>query len=132
MKKISLLTFFIVKTLVLVLAFAPLSASAYALDFFGVSLGRSIQGALVMNVRADGDMNFDAGFNSALSVQNLALAGGDVEVIELNDKEPLIVSVPGGSAAATSFHTPNSGYCCAHFSFVSATVASASLLKLNT
>ena len=85
MKKISLLTFFIVKTLVLVLAFAPLSASAYALDFFGVSLGRSIQGALVMNVRADGDMNFDAGFNSALSVQNLALAGGDVEVIERDE-----------------------------------------------
>jgi hypothetical protein len=132
MKKISLLTFFIVKTLVLVLAFAPLSASAYTLDFLGVSLGRSIQGALVMNVRADGDMNFDAGFNSALSVQNLALAGGDVEVIELNDREPSIMSVLGGSASAISFHTPNSGYCCAHFSFVSATVASASLLKLNT
>jgi hypothetical protein len=132
MKKISLLTFFFVKTLVLVLAFAPLSASAYALEFVGVSLGRSIQGALVMNVRADGDMKFDAGFNSALSVQNLALAGGDVEVIELNDREPSIMSVLGGSASAISFHTPNSGYCCAHFSFVSATVASASLLKLNT
>lgn len=110
MKKISLLTFFIVKTLVLVLAFAPLSASAYALEFVGVSLGRSIQGALVMNVRADGDMKFDAGFNSALNVQNFALAGGDVEVIELNDKDPSIMSVLGASAAARICHKPASGY----------------------
>ena len=131
MKKISLLTFFIVKTLVLVLAFAPLSASAYALEFVGVSLGRSIQGALVMNVRADGDMKFDAGLNSALNVQNFALVGGDVEVIQLNDTKPLIYSALEASAATRSFRAPTGGYCCAHFTFLSATVASASLLKLN-
>lgn len=78
-------------------------ASAFSLDFSGVGLGTTIAPTLVVNVPGYGNVQFDAGFGSSLSIENYNSPGGAVKAIDLQNMESVIVTFLGATPSDVGF-----------------------------